>query len=152
MFSTARYFIKTSIVFLIVGLLTGLHMTLATNVFKKGYGAELISAHTHVILVGSVIMMIMGVALWFFPRPEKTDTQYNPANILIAYWIMTIATSLRYIFQVTAAYTNIDWVWVMITVFSTFQIIAIIYFFYAMRGRIRASSGSVIREQKGEKF
>jgi len=152
MFSTARYFIKTSIAFLVVGLLTGLHMTLATNVFKKGYGAELISAHTHVILVGSVIMMIMGVALWFFPRPEKTDTHYNPTNILIAYWIMTIATSLRYVFQVSAAYAEADWVKVMIAAASTLQIIAIIYFFYAMWGRIRASGGSLIREQKGEKF
>jgi hypothetical protein len=74
MFSTARYFIKTSVVFLIIGLLTGLYMMLETDIFDEGYGAELISAHTHVILVGSVIMMIMGVALWLFPRPEKTDT------------------------------------------------------------------------------
>ena len=71
MFTTVRYFIKTSIIFLVTGLLTGLYMSVSQSLFEKGYSAELVSAHTHIILLGSVMMMIMGVALWFFPRPER---------------------------------------------------------------------------------
>lgn len=71
MFTTVRYFIKTSIAFLALGILTGLHMSFSKYISQAAYTQELISAHTHVILVGSVMMMIMGVALWFFPRPEK---------------------------------------------------------------------------------
>ena len=78
MFSTVRYFIKTSLAFLVLGILTGLYMSFAKYVYQTGYTQELISAHTHLILVGSVMMMIMGVALWFFPRPEKDDKKYNP--------------------------------------------------------------------------
>ena len=37
------------------------------------------SAHTHAILVGLVMMMILGVALWLFPRPEKQNVRYRPA-------------------------------------------------------------------------
>jgi len=83
MFSTVRYFIKTSVIFLMIGIITGLYMALAKYVFKSGYTQELISAHTHLILVGSVMMMIMGVALWFFPRAEKDDRKYNPDLILV---------------------------------------------------------------------
>ena len=75
MFTTVRYFIKTSLTFLAIGILTGLYMSFAKYVFSQndrfwqiGYTQELISAHTHLILVGSIMMMIMGVALWFFPR------------------------------------------------------------------------------------
>lgn len=151
MFTTVRYFIKTSLAFLVLGILAGLYMSFAKYVFQTGYTQELISAHTHVILVGSVMMMIMGVALWFFPRAEKDDKKYNPDLILVTYWMMTISTSLRFIFQVIGAYYYIPWVNVLIVVFSTFQVLAMILFFYSMWGRIRAV-GSQYREAKGEKF
>lgn len=151
MFSTVRYFIKTSLIFLVVGLLTGVYMSYSKYVLLIGTNPELISAHTHIILVGSVMMMIMGVALWFFPRAEKEDKKYNPALILIVYWLMTASTALRYIFQLWASFNYISWVYYMVTVFSTLQVISMILFFYSMWGRIR-SVGSHLREAKGEKF
>ncbi len=151
MFSTVRYFIKTSIIFLIVGILTGLYMSINKYYLNAGIQPELISAHTHIILAGSVMMMIMGVALWFFPRAEKSDKKYNPTLILITYWIMTIATSLRFLSQVIYAFTFEDIVGNLVTVFSVFQVAALMLFFYAIWGRIRAV-GSQLREAKGEKF
>lgn len=151
MFTTVRYFVKTSIIFLILGISTGLFMSFAKNVFKIGYGYDLISAHTHVILVGSVMMMIMGVALWFFPRAEKKDKRYNPDLILIVYWMITLATSLRFISQVVLSFHYVQWIRVAVTISSTFQVIAMLLFFYSMWGRIRPV-GSQYREAKGEKF
>src|SRR3990172_662555 len=151
MFSTVRYFIKTSFAFLVLGLLTGVYMSLARNVFDWDFGDELISAHTHVILVGSVMMMIMGVALWFFPRPPREDTRYNPDLIRLTYWIITIATAIRFIFQFTTAYLEVREVRWGIAAASALQVVAMILFFYSMWGRIR-SLGSAVREAKGEKF
>ncbi len=151
MFSTVRYFIKTSIVFLMVGILSGLYMSAAKNIFHTAFGPELISAHAHIILVGSVMMMIMGVALWFFPRAEKNDKKYNPALILITYWLMTVSTASRFIFQAAAAFIFINWINIMITIASTLQVVAIIFFFFSMWGRIRPV-GSQYREAKGERF
>ncbi len=151
MFTTVRYFIKTSIAFLILGILSGLYMSFAKYISGTGYTQELISAHTHIILVGSVMMMIMGVALWFFPRPEKDDKKYNPDLIWIVYWMMTIATILRFIFQLIGSYYFIKWVNISIVIFSSLQVAAMILFFYSIWGRIRAV-GSQYREAKGEKF
>ena len=151
MFTTVRYFIKTSIIFLIIGIITGLYMSLANNVLHISYGVEMKSAHTHIILVGSVMMMIMGVALWFFPRAQKDDAKYDPDKILIAYWLMTSATALRFISQLMVSFIYSDFFSILITVFSFFQVIAIIYFFFAIWGRIRPV-GSHLREAKGEKF
>ncbi|MHB8336353.1 MAG: cbb3-type cytochrome c oxidase subunit I [Ignavibacteriaceae bacterium] len=151
MFTTVRYFVKTSIIFLIVGIFTGLYMSLNKHLFYTGFSPELISAHTHIILVGSVMMMIMGVALWFFPRAEKDDKKYNPDLILVTYWIMTISTALRFLFQVIGSFIESKYIETGISVFSIFQVLAIILFFYAMWGRIRGV-GSQYREAKGEKF
>ncbi|MFZ6032687.1 MULTISPECIES: cbb3-type cytochrome c oxidase subunit I [unclassified Melioribacter] len=151
MFTTVRYFIKTSIIFLVIGIITGIYISLVKYFPIAIYSQELISAHTHIILVGSVMMMIMGVALWFFPRPEKNDKKYNPTLIWITYWMMTLSTLLRFIFQVVGAYYYIQWVNVAIVIFSIFQVLAMILFFYSIWGRIRAV-GSQYREAKGEKF
>lgn len=151
MFSTVRYFIKTSVIFLITGILTGLYMSVSKYIFKIGYSQELISAHTHLILIGSVMMMIMGVALWFFPRADKDDKKYNPDLILTSYWVMTIGTSSRFIFQVSANFFLSDLIQYLIAISSALQVIAMILFFYSMWGRIRPV-GSHIREAKGEKF
>lgn len=151
MFTTVRYFVKTSIIFLVLGILTGLYMSFSKYLDGGVYTQELISAHTHIILVGSVMMMIMGVALWFFPRAEKDDKKYNPDLILVVYWLIAGATFFRFVLQVTASFYYIHWVNVSVFIFSSLQVTAMILFFYSMWGRIRAV-GSQYREAKGEKF
>lgn len=151
MFTTVRYFIKTSIVFLLLGVLSGIYISLSQNVFHVGVSPEFISAHTHIILVGAVMMMIMGVALWFFPRPEKDDPRYNPDLISFIYWIMTVSTLLRFIAQVANSYLFNPRVGVFISFVSVLQGIGMLLFFYSIWGRIRAV-GSQVREARGEKF
>jgi len=152
MFSTVRYFIKTSIVFLLIGTLTGLYLLIMRNYFNTWPNPDLVSAHTHIILVGSVMMMIMGVALWFFPRAEKNDKLYRPNLILAAYFVITISTLLRFAAQVISAFVQPnELLKFLLTISSVGQVLAIIIFFISMWGRIR-SVGSHIREAKGERF
>ncbi|MDY0083157.1 MAG: cbb3-type cytochrome c oxidase subunit I [Ignavibacteriaceae bacterium] len=151
MFTTVRYFVKTSLAFLMIGILAGLHMSFSKYVSGIGYSQEFVSAHTHIILVGSVMMMIMGVALWFFPRAEKNDKKYNPDLIWVTYWMITIATALRFVMQVISSYFYIPWVNVSVAIFSSLQVLAMILFFYSIWGRIRGV-GSQQREAKGERF
>jgi len=152
MFSTVRYFIKTSIVFLLVGLVTGLYMLFAKNYLNTWPHPELVSAHTHIILSGSVMMMIMGVALWFFPRPEKDDRLYKPGLILVSYYFMTISTASRFVSQVLSSFILLDEILKFISLISAVgQIIGLMIFFVSIWGRIR-SVGSHIREAKGERF
>ncbi len=151
MFSTVRYFIKSSLIFLMIGLFTGIYMSFSKYISFAGVSQEMISAHTHIILVGSIMMMIMGVALWFFPKAEKEDKKYNPGLILFSYYLITIATALRFIFQILTGIFFLNWINYLITITSTLQIVAFILFFYSMWGRIR-SVGSHLREARGEKF
>jgi cbb3-type cytochrome oxidase subunit 1 len=151
MFSTARWFIKTAIVFLIAGILSGLYMMAMKELFSLGYPYTFISAHTHIILIGFVMMMIMGVAIWFFPRPEKDDKKYKPDLIRVIYWMMTISTALRFIFEIMNGYLNGPLYGKIIFVASAGQVLSFILFFYSIWGRIRPL-GSQLREAKGEKF
>jgi len=42
-----------------------------------------------------MLMMVMGVATWMFPRPARDDTAYRPLLAEAVYWVMALATGLR---------------------------------------------------------
>ena len=77
MHTLVRRFLKTGIVFLVVGLAVGGWMIVRRELAAPRRGVRK-SAHTHAIFVGFVMMMILGVALWMFPRPDKA-TPLPPA-------------------------------------------------------------------------
>ena len=90
-----RRYIKTSFVFLMAGLLLGSYVIGAEFLAVAYPPRLLITAHAHLLLVGFMLMMVMGVATWMFPRPAKDDTRYRPELAEAVYWLMTLATALR---------------------------------------------------------
>jgi heme/copper-type cytochrome/quinol oxidase subunit 1 len=146
-----RRYLKTGIGFLALGLVLGLWMMAERELFERFPSRYLVSAHTHAILVGFVMMMILGVALWLFPRPDKSDERYQPRVADIAYWLLTIGTSTRIIgelLRIEFASGLLRW---LIVLASFAQIAGIGLFFYTMWSRIRPV-GSRTREEKGERF
>ena len=95
MHSLVRRFLKTGIAFLALGLALGVWMMADREVRQRVPSPYLVSAHTHAILVGFVMMMILGVALWLFPRPAKEDTRYSPQTANVAYWLLAIGSASR---------------------------------------------------------
>ena len=151
MHTLVRRYLKTAIAFLGIGLVLGGWMMIERELYGRFPSQYLISAHTHAILVGFVMMMILGVALWLFPRPEKSDERYNPRVAEIAYWLLATGTAARIAGEL--ARTNIDVLslrWAVI-VAGTMQIAGIGLFFHTMWSRIRPL-GSQAREAKGERF
>ena len=84
-----RRFLKTAIGFLILGVALGVYMLARRELAGVWPTPWWRSAHTHAILVGLVMMMIMGVALWMFPRPART----TPSSI--RGWLALPTGSLR---------------------------------------------------------
>jgi cbb3-type cytochrome oxidase subunit 1 len=90
-----RRFLKTAIGFLIFGVGLGVFMLARRELAGVWATPWWTSAHTHAILVGFVMMMILGVALWMFPRPAKEDTHFDPRLAEAAYWCLTVGTAGR---------------------------------------------------------
>ena len=101
-----RRYIKTSFVFLVLGLALGAYLIVA----QFGVGAYpprlVVTAHVHLLLVGFMLMIVMGVATWMFPRPSREDTRYRPELAEAVYWVMTLSTSLRAATEMLLAYTG----------------------------------------------
>jgi len=149
--SLVRRFIKTAIAFLVLGLVIGTRTLIRRELFLVSANPYEVSAHTHAILVGFVMMMILGVALWLFPRAERGEQQYNPKLAAGAYWLITLGTLARVASELAREFSADAWLRLIVVTGSLAQFAGIALFFFTMWPRIR-SAGSHVREAKGERF
>lgn len=100
-----RRYVKTSFTFLLLGL--GLGAVIVVMQYVAGtYPPRIhVTAHVHLLLVGFVLMIVMGVATWMFPRPARDDARYRPQLAEVVYWVMTIATGVRAASEIAAGFS-----------------------------------------------
>ena len=149
MYTLVRRFIKTGIGFLFAGLGLGLWMMVRREFWGEYPHPGLISAHAHAVGAGFVMFLILGVALWLFPRPDKEDRRYTPGRIAVVYWVLTVSTLGRVLSEV--ARSRSDQVGWFLVASGCGQVLGIGLYFWKMWGRIRPV-GSHLREAKGERF
>ena len=134
-----RRYLRTAIAFLLTGLGLGAWMLVRRELAGQQSSPRLISAHTHVILIGFVMMMILGVALWMFPRPEREDVRHRPEVADAAYWLLTVSTGSRFVGEVMPL-NGAGSLWGWLVVVAGFgQAAALAIFFYNLLPRIRST-------------
>ena len=151
MTSLVRRFLKTAILFLVVGLAIGGWMIVQRELTGRPVSPYVTSAHTHAILVGFVMMMILGVALWMFPRPAKGDTSYRPWLAESAFWMLAGGTVVRVTGELLRASHDATWLRWVVVVAGLAQVVGLLTFFVNIWPRIRGI-GSKTREDAGERF
>lgn len=151
MYTLVRRFIKTGIAFLAAGLMIGTYMIVGRELLGRHPSPWIASAHAHAILGGFVMLMIMGVALWLFPRPDRSDEHYRPRVAELAYWIVTLATVARVGGELLRPQVDALWLRWVVVLGGAGQAAGILLFFYTIWSRIRPV-GSQVREGRGERF
>lgn len=146
MFELARRFIKTSLIFAVLSVLLGMHM-IATQRFGQTVKPLhwLPTAHGHLFLVGFVTMMIMGVAIWIFPRPK--GSRYLPVLSEATYWLITLGTIVRGIGEVGASYFQARWLLPLSAIGGIAQGLAILLFILNIWTRIQPI-GKLVQEDR----
>jgi heme/copper-type cytochrome/quinol oxidase subunit 1 len=141
-----RRYLKTAIGFLIFGVGLGLYMLARRELAGIWSTPWWISAHTHAILVGFVMMMILGVALWMFPRPARDDSHFDPRFAELAYWCLTLGTAARVLAELLRPESVAPWLRWTVVLGGAAQAAGLMLFFWTMwtriRGRPEAESGS----------
>ena len=150
-YTLVRRYLKTAVAFLLAGLALGGWMIARRELAGVHPSAYLTSAHTHAIFVGFVMMTIMGVALWLFPRPEKGDVRYQPRMADGAYWLTTVGTAARVLGELLRPQVSAGWLRWAVVLAGLAQIAGVALYFHTMWSRIRPV-GSQAREARGERF
>ena len=150
MTKTSRYFIKTSFLCFGLGMMSGIWQY-GHYVYDWAASDTLIMAHTHIILIGGVMNMIIGVATWFFPRSKKGYRFYNPQFMWSLYWVLSFATIGRFVVEILAGYQQNRELLIIGFWTSVLQMTVLAIIFFHLWDRVR-SKGSYIREATGETF
>ncbi|HEY7540449.1 MAG TPA: cbb3-type cytochrome c oxidase subunit I [Methylomirabilota bacterium] len=132
-----RRYIKTSFIFLIVGVLLGAVVTILQYLLGTYPPRRVITAHVHLLLVGFMLMIVMGVATWMFPRPARDDPRYRPELAEAVYWIMTVSTGLRALAEILSGYTDSAALRVLIALGGLGQAGGVLVFVVNMWSRVR---------------
>lgn len=151
MHSLARRFLKAAIVFLVVGIALGVWLLWRRELGGAAISQRELSAHTHALLVGFVMMMIAGVALWMFPRPAADDARYKPQLAVVAWWLIAPGTTVRIAAELLAGFEPSRAIRMAIVIGGIAQAVGLALVFWTIFPRIRAA-GSAQREAKGERF
>jgi hypothetical protein len=132
-----RRYIKTSFVFLVAGLLLGGWIIVGEFVLDAYPPRLLVTAHVHLLLVGFMLMIVMGVATWMFPRPAREDPRYRPELAETVYWVMTLATATRGAAEILAPLAGGPGVRLVIALAGIGQIAGTLLFVVNMWWRVR---------------
>ena len=151
MYTLVRRFIKTGVAFLFTGLILGAWMLVRRELLGIWPHPYLVSAHAHAVLVGFVMFLIFGVALWLFPRAAKGDERYSPGRVEAAYWILAISTAGRFVAEAARAWSGAALLPWIVVIGGLGQVAGAALYFWAMWTRSRPV-GSHVREAQGERF
>lgn len=136
-----RRYLRTAVVFLTVGLLLGLWMLWARE-FGGTLPPRILSAHTHALLVGFVMLMITGVALWMFPRPRADDVVFRPRLAEVAWWAIAGGTGVRIALELLLGTSASVALRALLVSAGAVQVIGVLLFFGTMWTRIRSSGAA----------
>ena len=137
-----RRYIKTSLVFLLAGLLLGGHLVVAQFVLGAYPSRILITAHVHLLLVGFMLMMVMGVATWMFPRPPRDDTRYRPGLAEAVYWVVTVSTAVRGAAEIALGVTAAPGLRALVALGALGQLAGALLFIVNIWWRVRMPPGA----------
>jgi hypothetical protein len=142
-----RRFLKTAIVFLVAGLAVGLWLSAWQHLGLFPGRTPSVAAHTHLLLVGFVMTMIMGVALWMFPRPAAEDARYRPQRMELVWWLFVIAVPVRSLAEIVSGWTSAPLPHAIVFAASSVEVFAIVLFFLNLWPRIRSPREEYLRAQ-----
>lgn len=137
MSALTRRFLATAAAFVVLGIGLGLAMLVRRELLGGWPDRGLISAHVHLLMVGAVLELIIGVAWWLFPRPVADQPPASPALARLAWWLLTIGTALRAAGEIAAGgVAGTSWAaWIVAG--GTLQALGIAAAIGALRRRIR---------------
>ena len=92
-----RLFIKTALVYLVLGVMAGAWMLLRQAGAPLPEITNLYTVHIHLLGLGFFMMMVCGVAFWMFPRKSGESREEAARDPLAwtSYYLITIGLAVR---------------------------------------------------------
>lgn len=132
-----RRLLASAALSLLLGLMLGLWMLLNRELLGRWPAPYVVSSHTHLVLVGTVMQVIAGVALWMFPLPRRGEAPVPERLGMLAWWLLTPGTLLRAGAELARAWSSAPTLAVLVVLGAVMQVGGMVAVVLALRRRIR---------------
>ncbi len=135
----SRWLLASAATALVLGVTLGLVLLLRRELVGALPHPHLVSAHAHLVLVGSVMPTIAGVALWMFPLPRR-DAPRPAAWLAWGGWLgLGPGTLLRAVAEASRAWSDAAALRGLVVAGGVLQVGGMLLVVLALRGRVRAA-------------
>lgn len=130
-----RWYLKTALAYLVAALSIGIFQ--ASGALFRSVPPGLTPVYYHLLMVGWVTQLILGVALWMFPKYSQTQPRGNEKLAWAAYLLLNLGLLIRAIGEpLNASSSNQLWGWMLVTS-AVFQWLAGITIVASIWGRVK---------------
>ena len=137
-FAYLRWMLRASVFWILSATLLGLAMLLAYRIESWAGIQAWRTVHVHALLVGGIIQVIMGVALWMFPRPPQSRGWPTDTQGWTLFALINTGTVLRTL-SGPHLQTQGAWFWIGAGG-AVLQVVAFLFFGYLIAPRIRGAA------------
>lgn len=134
---STRLFIKSGILYLIAGII----LSFISEIPDLGLSPLLLPVYWHMIVVGWITQIIIGVSYWMFPRAAKGKRNTDSKIILAVFITLNAGLLLRFIAEpFIPLISNNELIFWSIVISSILQLTAIILFIMEIWPRVRGKA------------
>ncbi len=108
-----RWMVKTSLMYLVLALLTGLLMGLQPLINLPEFSSGLMPAYLHLYMIGWVSLLIFGVVFWMFPKYSQAEPRGSERLGWAVYGLINAGLLLRVPAELLVRPGN-AWGWVLV--------------------------------------
>ncbi|HEU5262848.1 MAG TPA: hypothetical protein VFU41_15620 [Gemmatimonadales bacterium] len=90
-----RWFIKTALVYFVTALVVGVAQAVQAPLGLPAVLAAAGPVYVHLLVVGWITQMILGVAYWMFPKHSKETPRGSDRLAIASYWFLNLGLLLR---------------------------------------------------------
>jgi hypothetical protein len=90
-----RWFIKSSLIYLVAALVTGMTLALRAPLHLTSAINSLMPVYLHLFMVGWVAQFIFGVVYWMFPEYSKEKPRGSQALAWATYGLLNVGLIVR---------------------------------------------------------
>ena len=137
-----RWFIRTAMLYLILGFALGAVMLIGK---VAGWPTlALLAVHTHLLTVGFFTMMVFGVSFWLFP-PDLAK-RFSQGLAQWTYVLLNGGLILRLVFELIFVQHQDALAGWLMSIGGLMQVAAVFLFVINMRGRVRGRLSELRKE------
>lgn len=111
-----RWFVKTALVYFVLALLVGFLLAAQSTLnLRLAFVAGLFPVYFHLLAEGWITMLIIGVAIWMFPKYSTEQPRGNERLGRACYFLLNIGLALRILAEpMNTQYPGLIWGWLLV--------------------------------------